>query len=107
MTTIILTNTMVSILSISIILFIIILLYLQYKPDNFDLRSLLLGQNNKPSINKLGQLIALFLSSWGFVFLTLHDKLTETYFGVYMSVWAGANFLNKYITTKPISEESK
>ena len=36
---------------------------------------------------------AFLISAWGFIYLTLHDKLTEAYFVGFMATWAAARFL--------------
>lgn len=36
---------------------------------------------------------AFLASCWGFVYLTLHDKLTEFYFIGFMGAWAAARYL--------------
>lgn len=50
------------------------------------------------SLSRLGQLVALLVSSWGYVWLTLNDRLTEWYFGTYMVAWAGT-----YLTAKALA----
>ena len=88
------------ILALASIFFAYMLRTAQIKKDAFDLRDLLVDENTgRVSIYKLGQLIALLLSSWGFIYLTLHDKLSESYFGLYMATWAGAHVLSQAATS--------
>lgn len=80
---------------------IIILAYMQFKRDQLDLRWLILDDNTgKPSIHKIGQGLALLVSTWGFVKLVLSGTLTEAYFTIYMGVWAGSTALNQYLSNK-------
>lgn len=86
------------------------LIYLVYRfhtspTTKFDVEDLVLGPDDKASITKFAQLGAFFLSSWGFVYLTMDDKLTEWYYLTYMGVWGGSALANKWIVNK--SEESK
>ena len=81
--------------------FIVILAYLQYKRDALDLRWLLLDdKSGRPSIHKIGQLLALMVSTWGFVYQMTHNTFTETYLTVYMGVWAGVGAVNKLLDNK-------
>lgn len=80
---------------------IVVLVYLQMRRDSLDLRWLILDDTTtRPSIFKIGQLAALLISSWGFIYLTLHDKLSEFYFAAYMGIWAGSTAVDKIISKK-------
>lgn len=80
---------------------VFLLVAIQMKKDKLDLRYLILDDNNrKPSIHKLGQVLALLVSTWGFVYEIEHGTFTETYLTVYMGIWAGAGAVNKYLDTK-------
>lgn len=74
----------------------------QRDPANqFDIVSLVTdGETGKVSLFKTGQLLALLVSTWGFVVLTRADKLTEWYFAGYMLAWAGANVAKIAIDAK-------
>jgi hypothetical protein len=78
-----------------------ILVYTQIKHDNFDLRYLISDDQRRPSLHKIGQLTALIVSTWAFVYLVLHDKLTETFYTVYMGIWASVTVLNKWADKHP------
>jgi len=81
---------------------IAVLAYVQFKKDTFDLRWIIRDDITKrPSLHKLGQFVALVVSTWAFVALTIRGQLTETFFAIYMSVWAGATLLDKY-ASRPI-----
>ena len=43
-----------------------------------------------PSLGRIGQFVALIVSTWSMIELVLDDKLTEWFFGGYMVTWAGA-----------------
>jgi hypothetical protein len=101
-----LANTLATLLLLAIISGIGVLVYAQYKKDDFDLRSLVVDPKTKqPSVHQLGQFTALIISSWGFVVLVLHDKLTEVYFTTYMGIWAGANTLDRFLRTREGGDE--
>lgn len=70
--------------------------------STFDISSVIVdGKTNKFSLSKFGQLVALVISTWIIVHQTLNNQLTEWLFTGYMLAWAGANFLNKYISKSP------
>jgi len=66
--------------------------------NTFDLTDILLGDDSKASLYKVGQALALSVSTWGFVILVQQGKLTEWYFTAYMTVWAGANVARTIFT---------
>ncbi len=68
----------------------------QRQADSFDIRALVV-RDGKVSLSKLGQVVALATSTWGFVHLTLGDHLTEWYFTAYMLAWSGASALNLWL----------
>lgn len=71
------------------------------KKDGLDFRDLIRDTVSRTiCLPKTAQLVALLLSSWGFITLVLQGKLSEEYFLVYMAVWAGSNVLNKWIETR-------
>lgn len=74
----------------------------QAKDDQFDLRYLLVdSQTNKVSLFKLGQLLALLVSSWALIYETRTGHLTEWLFLAYIATWSGANVANKIVDRKP------
>lgn len=73
-----------------------LLTFLHFSKDNqFTLYDLVLT-NDKADLTKVGMLVALLLSSWGFTYLVLADKLTELYLTVYMGTWAASGLLSAY-----------
>lgn len=84
------------VLAVISVMFIIVMAYLQMKHDPLDLRWLILDRPHRPSATKIAQLIALIVSTWGFVVLTLSNTLTETYFIGYMCAWSGSAAVDAY-----------
>jgi hypothetical protein len=73
----------------------------QRRTDNkFDLLDLISDETGKLSLSKTGQLVALLVSTWGFVALTRAGNLTEWYFMAYMLAWSGANIARQVIEAK-------
>lgn len=58
------------------------------RPVSF--RFLLDKDTTEPSLGRVGQFVALMVSTWGFIALTVADTLSEWYVTAYMLVWAGA-----------------
>ena len=80
-----------------------LILFSWHRTDNvtFDLRYLIVDSNTeKASLMKIGQGCALVVSTWGFIVLISTEKMTEWYFTLYMTIWAGANLANKWIEQK-------
>jgi hypothetical protein len=92
------TLDVMTVVLIAVNVLLLVLLYkAQTKNDNFDLRDLIMEKKTgKVSLSRFGQLIALLVSTWGFVTLTLHDKLTEWYYASYMMIWAAAEGFRKW-----------
>lgn len=77
---------------------ITVLVFLRWhlRPDNqFDLMDLVCreGKLNDKKFMRTG---AWFVSTWGFYWLVLHDKMTEWYFMGYMVAWAGVAAFDKW-----------
>jgi hypothetical protein len=88
------TDLLLLILTSIVVLFI----YAQFKTDRFDIRDVLIDpQTQKLSLHNLGQFIALIISSWGFIYQTLHNQLSEFLCGAYMCAWVGAVAANKFL----------
>lgn len=62
--------------------------------NNFNLLDFLC-KDGRASISKTGQFAALCVSTWGFVYLTLSGKLSESYFSLYIATWAAAKAVDK------------
>ena len=64
--------------------------------DSLDLRQMMM-RGGKLSLAKLGQLIALLVSTWVIIYATTHAGLTEWLFTGYMLAWSGAHLVQRYI----------
>lgn len=53
------------------------------------LEDLLLGDDGKISRVALAFWICCLVSNWLMVYLTMRDKMTEGYFGLYLAAWVG------------------
>ena len=62
---------------------------------NFDLTYIIRGESGNVSQSKTGMAIAMWVSTWVIIHVTLKDQLTEWLFISYMATWAGANLGNK------------
>lgn len=80
---------------------LLILVYTQFRKDGFDLRYLISDDQKRPSLHKIGQLTALMVSTWAFVFEVLHNQMTDTFYTVYMGIWASVTVLNKWADRHP------
>lgn len=88
------------ILCLMVLALIVTFVYLQLKDDSIDLRWLIMERPNKPSLSKIGQIVALLVSTWGFVVLVLKGQMTETYMLVYMGTWTGSTMIHSYLSKK-------
>jgi hypothetical protein len=71
------------------------------KTTRFDLRDLLIdSKDGQLSLFKVGQVLALMVSTWVLINETRNARLTEFLFIGYMVAWSGANVLSKYMNTK-------
>jgi hypothetical protein len=78
------------------------------KSTRFDIRDLLIDSKTKElSLYKVGQLLALIISTWVLVHETRAGKLSEWLFGLYMIAWSGINMVNKYLTKSDKSDQSE
>ena len=55
------------------------------------------ARSGRMSLGRVGQLVALIVSSWAFVWLTIAGTLTEWYYGTYMIAWAGARLADQLV----------
>jgi hypothetical protein len=67
----------------------------------FDLTQVITDSTTgRVAVEKVGYMTALAISTWGFVALILHDKMTEAYAGLYMATFAAARFGSQWLATK-------
>jgi len=64
--------------------------------NRFKFADLFLDPTGKASMSRVGQWVALCLSSWLLVYVTLHEKYSESAFGLYMASWSLTAVANKY-----------
>lgn len=69
------------------------------KTNPFDFKSALM-EDDKLSLSKMGQLVALLVSTWIIIHQVRIGGLSEWLFGGYMLAWGGANAINKYINSR-------
>jgi hypothetical protein len=72
----------------------------QRAPDSFDLRKIIVDAGGDVSLAKIGQIVALLVSTWVLIHETRAGKMTEWLFTGYMLAWAGANLISKAIDKK-------
>ena len=68
--------------------------------NTIDLKTILI-KDGELSLSKLGQLIALLVSTWIIVYQTRHELLNEWLFTSYLFTWTGANVMSKYLGPRP------
>ena len=97
------------VLSIGAIIVLAFLIYWHLdKKTHFDIRDLMVDHRTKIlSLNKIGQLFALLVSTWIIVHETRVGRLTAFLFTGYMAVWSGSSLLSKYLDNKRKLEENK
>lgn len=64
------------------------------------LEDLIKGEDGRASLSKFAQLGAFMVSTWGFVWNVVHDKMTEWYYFSYMVAWCGVALGTKYLANK-------
>lgn len=87
-------------LGLGALFFLMILVKWHLEPANgFDLKSIL-TKDGEFSLSKVGQFVALMVSTWTVIYTTRHGQLTDFVFNGYMLSWAGANLASKIIDLK-------
>ena len=94
-----------------LLLLLIFFGYLIYRfnkdTSSFDLHDLFADSvTGKLSTMKIAQNVALIVSTWAFIHLTLEDKLTEWFFTAYMTVWV-AGYIAKGVINKPSNDQAQ
>jgi hypothetical protein len=64
--------------------------------DSLDMRQMMM-RGGKISLAKLGQLIAMLVSTWIIIYATTNGTLTEWLFTGYMFAWSGAHLIQRYL----------
>ena len=65
--------------------------------SHFKFEDLFLDELQKASTSKVAVLVALIISSWAFVHLTLNDNLSEWYMAGFMGVWVMNKGLSRWL----------
>jgi hypothetical protein len=90
-------NTWLLIITVMVLLVVVIRWHLDPR-TRFDLRDMMVSSQSKEvSVYKVGQLIALLVSTWVIVYETREKRLTEWLFTAYMIAWGGVNMAQKWI----------
>ena len=89
-------STVFLIIIIGVLLAVLIYWNNQNK-SGIDLKMAMLNDDNKFSLSRFGQLVALIVSTWVLIHETQTGKLTDWLFTGYMISWAGANIASKYL----------
>jgi hypothetical protein len=70
------------------------------KDNPFDIQNVFVDEHGKASLFKIGQAIAMIVSTWVLINETRAGRLTEFLFTAYMVAWAGSNLTSKAIDAK-------
>ena len=73
----------------------------QKSSNKIDFKDLILDFDvNRVSLSKLGTLIAMIVTSWIMISLTIQNQMTEAYILAFGSMWAGAGLGAQLIKTR-------
>lgn len=90
---------MAIILLFGLVLLVYVMFKIQRSKNNVDLYYLILDEKTQqPSLHKLGQLVALAVSTWALIYESLQGHLSEWLFGSYMIAWAAAEATNRFLS---------
>lgn len=90
-------TTLSLLLALLILMVILTMIAMHRNPhDTFDIKDLV-GTDGKLDEKKFTRFGAWVVSTWGFVFLIVHDKLSEWYFIGYMGAWVANAIVDKYV----------
>lgn len=93
--------TMQILLALLIVIVLWVMITLQRNPDDsFDIKDLV-GYDGKLDEKKFTRFGAWVVSTWGFVYLIVNDKLSEWYFIGYMGAWVANVILDKFANKTP------
>jgi hypothetical protein len=87
------------ILSLAVISSILLVSWWHYKRDvRFDVKDIIVDTSTgKVSLYKIGQVVALIISTWIIVHETKSNRLSEWLFLSYMAIWSGTNLAKAII----------
>ena len=96
--------TMQVLLALMLVIVVWTMIVLHRNPnDSFDMKDLV-GREGKLDEKKFTRFGAWVVSTWGFVYLIVNDKLSEWYFIGYMGAWVANAILDKYASSKENKE---
>src|ERR1019366_1187989 len=102
---------MMIVLTIAIVIASIVFYYGSKSSETkFNFLEAFVNAEGKTSFPRIAQAVALVISSWGFIHITVNKDMTEYYFTIYMTAWVLNSMGNKLIDkVKPIAkvEETK
>lgn len=82
--------------------FLYIFAKIQRSDNGFDMKQMLCDADGKPSLTRLGNMVAIGISSWAVMFHVIHTngKLDSTFLIGYLAVYAGAQTANKFFESR-------
>ena len=80
-----------------IFLFSIYVAFKAQQRADFDFADMLRGSDGRASSARLAIFVSMAISSWLIVYAAINKGLTDSMFGLYISVWAGAKAVDKGI----------
>jgi hypothetical protein len=91
----------------SLFLSIIVIIWHRSSKMLFNLSDIIVDtETGRVSLYKVGQIIALIVSSWMAIHETRAGRLSEWLFIGYMVAWSGSNLVKRYIDSKSAPLES-
>lgn len=82
------TPSLIALTVMAVLIIVVVWSWHRDKDSNFQLQQVIVDNTtNKISIEKVGYMTALAIGSWGFVALTLNDKLSEWYAMAYLGAF--------------------
>lgn len=91
---------------IGIVVFLISVHYNKKYPNvTLPMLFLIDQKTGLPSDSKVRLNLAFVISSWGFIYLILHNTLTEWFFWGYLGAWVTDRFLARWNSQKTAKEE--
>ena len=90
-------TTLSLLLALLILIAVLTMIAMHRNPhDSFDIKDLV-SKDGKLDEKKFTRFGAWVVSTWGFVYLLVSDKLSEWYFIGYMGAWVANAIFDKYV----------
>lgn len=89
-------------LGIALVLFAGVFLFMAHRSENskIDFAHTLNDSDNRTSLRKFGEWVALLTSTWIIVYLAKAQLITETYFGLYLAIWVARAAFGALLSAK-------